>query len=286
MIRLVVYVDVLIFLNAVVDYLLLSITAVLTKNKPKFWRKLTAAIVAALFSMYIFLPPFGMGVQLLLRFSSSIAAVMIAFGYGYFRKFLRNTFVFYCVTFIFAGFMTGIYILLEPQSMSINNGIVYFDISPLILITVSFVFYVVMVVFRKIIHRDAESAKRCEVELMLNNKKINKTAMIDTGHTLEDGFGSNTVIIIDKPTAIELLDENNVEKMLNLIPPNPDLGLFFRLIPTKTVSGDSVLPAILLDYINVKIVKNSVIFNKPVAVISKTKLGEDYSVIIPPESTD
>ena len=56
--------------------------------------------------------------------------------------------------------------------------------------------------------------------------------------------------------------------------------------PTYSISFMCRCLNILLDYINVKIVKNSVILNKPVAVISKTKLGEDYSVIIPPESTD
>ncbi len=282
----VIYVDVLIFINAVVDYLLLSTTALLTKSTPKFWRKLTAAIVASLFSLYIFLPPFDIAQQLFLMLCSSLVAVLVTFGFNYLKGFIRCTFVFYGVTFLFGGLMTAIYILFKPQRMSINNGVVYFDISPLVLITVTFLFYIVIWFFKKLSRRDADCAERCIAEIKLKNISLVKAAMLDTGHTLQDGFSGKTVIIIDKPTAVELVDSFNVDKMLSLNPPDNELGLGFRLIPTNTVSGESVLPAIVLESIRLKINKRTVFIDKPIAVISKLSFTEDYSVIVPPEAVN
>lgn len=285
MVRLTVYVDVLLFLNTVVDYIIISASAYLTRIEVKLWRKILAAFSAALFSLYIFLPPLGFWFGLLLRLSSSITAVVIAFGFKNPRRFLRCVFVLYAVSFIYAGGMAGIWMLLKPKAMSVNNGIVYFDISPLVLITLSFIFYVVIVIYKKLTGREAETALMVPVNLRFGKRSADATALVDSGHTLSDGFSSSVVIIIDKLTATLLFGEQNVTTLLSLQPPSDTvISKSLRLMPIKTVSGESIMPAVKINCLKVSNGKKTHIIGKPVAVISDTKLSDAYSVVIPPEA--
>lgn len=280
----IIYVDVLLFLNAVVDFFLISVTASITHINIKHWRKISAALVSALFSLCIFLPPLGFAVELLMRLSSSVAAVITAFGFGSLKRFFRNLAVFYAASFIYAGSMAAIWMLLTPKSLSINNGIVYFDISPLVLITLSFVFYVIIVAVKKLTGRTSGDAKRVTVSLSFNNILTEQTAMVDTGHTLSDGFSESCVIIIDCATAQVLFGSLNTQLMVSLLPPEDSIiAKGFRLIPIKTVSGENVMPAVKLEKMKVTYKSRTFVINKPIAVISEGTLAEDYSVIVPPE---
>ncbi len=281
----VIYVDVLIFLNTVVDFLLLSAVQCVLKTVTVAWRKFVAAFVSAMFSLYIFLPPLPIGVDFLFRLVSSALAVLICFGFKSIRRYVRFLFVFYAFSFIYAGAMLGIYLLLKPASMSVNNGVVYFDISPLTLITFSFVIYLVTVAFKKLFGKESPLAKRCVVRLTLGEKEFERSAMVDSGHNLSDLFSDSVVIIIDRKTAVKFFGESDTEKMLNLMPPSDDnIRSRFRLTPAKTVSGESVLPAVRLDSMTITSGKQTYIQPKPVAIISGEILGDDYSVIIPPEA--
>lgn len=279
---LIVYVDILLFLNTVVDFIIITATCTLTKIEVKLWRKIVASLLSALFSLYIFLPPFGFWLGLLLRLSSSLTAVLTAFGFKNVRRFLRCTAVFYGVSFIYAGGMAGIWMLFKPAYMSINNGIVYFDVSPLLLITFSFVFYVIITVIKKLTVREADLAERVAVNLTFQRQSVQTTAMLDTGHTLTDSFGNSEIVIIDKATAEVLFGENNTSLMISLEPPEDDLKRYFRLMQIKTVSGESILPAVKINKMKVTYKKKTFNILNPIAVISDGRLGDDYSVVVSP----
>lgn len=281
----VIYVDILIFLNTVVDYLILSATEVLCKAKTPFFRKLTAAFMSALTSLYIFLPALPFAVELLMRLFSSVVAVTVGFGFGGFKGYMRRIFTFYAVSFIYAGLMSAIYMLLKPSKMSVNNGVVYFDISPLVLITVSFVIYLTIVVAKKLFGREAPTAKRCDILLMFENQRVNCTAMVDSGHTLHDGLGNGAVIIIDSTASELLFGADDTRRILKMeLPEGKELAANFRVIPTKSVTGDKLLPAIRLKSAEILLEKRNITLNRPVVVPVDTKLGDDYSAIISPEA--
>ncbi len=280
-----IYVDVLIFINTVVDYLLLCATSCLLKYKIPFVRKLIAAFVSALFSLYIFLPSQSFVIELLMRVLSSAVTVAIGYKIKPLKSFLRALAVFYAVSFIYFGFMAGLWMLFEPAKMSLNNGVVYFDVSPLTLITLSFVFYVVIVLVKKLTQRSDEFAKRCEITLIFGSHSIKRLAMVDSGHSLNDMFSDSVVLIIDRDTSLELFGEADTESMLNLNPPfDQELCLRFRMIPIKTVSVEKTMPAIRLDKADIELGLKSFHLHKPIAVISEGRLSPEYSVIIPPEA--
>lgn len=281
----VIYVDILIFLNTVVDYLILSATETLSKTKMPFLRKLSAAFLSALTSLYIFLPALPFAIELIMRLLSSVLAVTVGFGFGGIKRYMRRIFTFYAASFIYAGLMSAIYMLLKPSKMSVNNGVVYFDISPLVLITVSFMIYLTILVAKKLLGKDAPTADRCEVTLMFQSQLANCTAMVDSGHTLHDGFGNGAVIIIDRAIAEPLFGANDTECMLKLNPPeHPKLAVNFRVVPIKSVAGEKLLPAVKLKSAEVTYNGRRITLEKPLAVLTEDRLGDDYSAIISPEN--
>ena len=109
--------------------------------------------------------------------------------------------------------------------------------------------------------------------------------MVDTGHTLTDAFGNSVMIIIDRETSVEMFGEEDTLAMLSAnIPNDKETALRFRLIPVTTVSGERLLPAVKINRAKLVCDKKTYILNKPTAILSKGNLGDDYSVIIPPDA--
>ena len=77
----VVYADILVILNLIVDYFLLSATAAILRVKVPVFRQLASAVVGALSSLYIFAPDFSIFVDLILRAAVCSVMVLCAFGF-------------------------------------------------------------------------------------------------------------------------------------------------------------------------------------------------------------
>lgn len=281
----VIYVDVLIFINTVVDFLLLSVTAALTHIKQKLWRKILASFASSIFSLYIFLPHIGIFADITVRLLSTVTAVLIAFGFGNIRRFLRVMSLLFGSTMLYAGAMAAVYMLSAPQKMSFENGIVYFDISPLMLIFLSCVFYAVITLFNMLTGREAPFAERCEVTLFLSGETVNVSAMVDSGHTLNDCFSESIVIIIDQATAEALLGEERTRYLISGDIGNiSELGRRVKALPVNTVSGSKLLFGVRLDRATVHDGKKTYYLHKPIAALSESLKGDDYSAIIPTEA--
>ena len=279
----VIYIDVLLFVNFFIDLLLIRLTAIIAGNKIRFKRLILSALLAAAFSLYIFLPNGGVLLELLMKAVSSIAIVTAAFGFYNWRRFLRAFGTFFAVSFIFAGAILGLKQIMPHSQVQVNNGVVYFDISPVVLIALTFIIYVVIYLVRRLTAKTAATSNRYKVKIKLSDNNIECAAISDSGHTLTDAFGDSMVIVIDKQTAESLFGTFNCSCMLSLMPPEGVLKERFRLIPVKTVSGEKMLPAVRCDTLEIFDDKGKLTVTEryPVAVLSESSLGDDFSVILP-----
>ncbi|MBO5747306.1 MAG: sigma-E processing peptidase SpoIIGA [Clostridia bacterium] len=279
----VIYVDVLLFINLILDYLLLSLASRLTGCKISNIRKIISSLIASLFSLYIFLPDLKVYLELLLNIISALVTVFAAFGYKHPKRFLRCLFTFYSVTLLYGGLMSAIWMLFKPRGMSVNNGVVYFDISPVVLIAVSVGFYVVFVLVGKVTKKSAVSAKRCSVTLYFNGKTVVGTAMVDTGHGLSDVFGCSVMIIADRSIGSKLFGQQ-VDFIMKLeCPSESDIAKRFRISMVKTVSGERLLGSVMIDQAEVYDNGRTFRLVKPIIVLTETKIDDECSLIIPPE---
>ena len=277
----IIYVDVLLFTNFIIDLLLLLFCKKLTGRRTTKKRLITAAFVLSLFSLIIFLPNLNLFLQIVFRIIPSVIAVLICFKYKTFKLFLLDIFVLFSITFSFAGLILGVNLLISSDKISVNNGTVYFDISPLVLITSAFVFYIIILIYRKLKTRNLAEAKKVIIELCFKDSFIKVKALVDSGHSLTDMMSDSEVIIIDLNTACMLFGQAESNYMVEYLMPLTEVNKErFRVVPIKTVSGSNLLPALRLE--SAVILKNveKIELAKPLAVIMKDNFGGDYSAII------
>ena len=276
----VVYVDVLIFLNLFVNFFILQLTGRICRDGCKTGRVILGALGGALFSLYIFLPPSKAIIEILFRLVVSGVIVLIAFGFDSLKSFVRRIGVFFAASFLYAGFMLAIWALLKPQNLAINNGIVYVNISPTVLILATLSSYAILTLIRFLAKKHAAGGTRCEMTVSRGAQTVSCKALVDTGHSLTDSLTGNPVIIIEQSVAEALFSTLPTVESVTA-GGAPECG--FRMIPYTTVGGRGLLEAFQPDAVTVKIDGTVQTVDRALIAISRERLGEDYKAIISPD---
>lgn len=277
----IVYVDVLIALNLFVNYFILLLTAKICKHGHSLFRCILASFIGALFSLYIFLPDQSFAVEAAAKLVFSAIIVVVCFGFDNLRSFLRRIAIFYAITFLYAGIMMALWMLLKPSTVAINNGIVYFDISPVVLIAATVVSYFVISLIRKLSQRHAEFGERCELVLTLGEKTVSASALVDTGNSLNDVLSDLPVVVIDKKVAEKLVGVFDAD-VVTAGAAGPEIQKRFRLIPYRAIGGGGLLPAFKCDSVKAMHGEKQYLIGNAIAAVSNETLGEDYNAIINP----
>jgi len=272
----IIYLDVLIVLNVIIDYFLLKVTAGILKRTPKLWRILTASLAGGLSSLCIFLPLSGFLAEFAVNLGVDFIIAFACFGFGNVKSFLKAGGVFFGVICLYAGIMMALWQILRPEGMIVNNSVVYFNISPIVLIGFTIIGYFGYILFSKIFASTAECAKECELTIYADGGSVGATAIIDTGNSITDLFGKNEIIIVDKSVLKALFGEIDIEK-------NPDLRHRYRKIPCGTVAGADVLDGFRCEKAGIVYEGREIHLQKPIAAISKIPLKENYSAILNPK---
>ncbi len=270
----IIYVDVLILVNFIVDYFLLLLTSRVLKIKYKLSRLLLSAFISALSSLYIFFENSNAFIDFSFKLFVAFSAVLIAFKLKTIKLYLKTYFVYLTLSFIFAGIITFIYKSFSPKNILVLNSVVYFNISALELIIFTIVFYLIFSLLKKIFKSSSNTAKKAEVTIFYENKYIELPSIIDSGNSIEDVFSQSDIIIADKRDISSLFGE--VEK-------NEKLSSRFRIIPCVTVSGKDYLKGIRSDKAVVKTKDKTIVLKKPIIAESKTALSDDYRAILNPK---
>ena len=272
----IVYADVLIFLNLIINYFLLLVVSKILKKTPKTRWVVLSAFVGALSSLYIFLPQTSFLIETLFKIAVSMLMSIIAFGFKGVKAYIKSVLLLFGVTVGFGGLMYAIWLTFSPNGMVINNSVVYFDISLIALIGFTVASYIIFSVLFRIFSKNATFAERCDITLFANEKSVNVTAIVDTGNSIEDAFSMGEIIIVDKSVAIKLFECDDFQ--INLKTKSR-----YRMLPCATVSGNDVLEGLRCDRAEVKYKNRSITLNRPILAISKTLLPDGNDAIINPK---
>ena len=227
-----VYVDVLIFINTVLDYAVLLTAQKLLKRDVRLWRLLLGSFVGALFALSIFIGRGGTLLPILIRLLSSAAVTMVAFDFHSGKEYLKATAVTLAVSAFYCGVTILFYQLVRPPNMLIYNDIVYLQIDPLLLLLLTGVIYALLLLLHKLFF---ERIKNTVVNLRftVENREYACIGKIDTGCSVVEPFSSSPVIIADK--SIFTITEDAPR----------------RVIPYSTLSGSSLLYAVKADSVTI-----------------------------------
>lgn len=272
----VIYADILVLVNLIVDYFLLLTTSKILSLNSRLIRVIFSSLIGGLSSLYIFVSYSNLFLEIIYRIIICGIMVFTAFGFRNIRVFLRGIALLFAVTFGYGGVMQGIWQLFRPNGMAVINSVVYFNISPTVLIGVSVSIYLLFTLFYFIFGKTASSASRCQINIFAEGKSVSMTGIIDTGNSLEDFLGGSEIIIADEHTVSRLFGSTDIET-------NESLKSRYRIIPCGTAIGDGSLDAFRCDKATVNNGNETITLNKPLLAVSKMSINDDYSAIVNPK---
>ncbi len=223
----IVYVDVLIFINIIINYCILSLTQKFLCYKTNQIRLILAAFVGAISSLVVFLPIFSTLISYIIKFIVSALICIIAFKHNNLSMYMRSMLSTFVFSVIFCGIMILIYQSAKPENMAIINDTVYFDIDPLILILISLLIYLLIMLIQRIFSQNVSNTL-VNLSIHIGTNVYNCIGKIDTGCSVLEPFTGAPVIIIEK----SILDNLNTTT---------------RIIPYKVLGHDGILNAVKAD---------------------------------------
>lgn len=273
--RHVIYVDVLISLNLIIDFLLLLATAKFLNLHIKRKRLLIGSLAGSMYSLAILIP--GLNMLLSLAMSLAVAAIIIFISFGFYslRSFIKKLAAFYCIAFVFTG---ASYLLSEliPQEIAIiRNGLIYLDISPLVLVASTGLSYVIIRLITKLTARSIPDREYYRATISFKDKSCNVLGKVDSGSNLVEPFSNLPVIVVD---------EISIKPLLN---PESDLSKYaheykFRMIPFHSLGTDGALQGFKPD--SITLYKDRLHKQKQayIAICKKGTLNGEFDALINP----
>ncbi|MBR4800210.1 MAG: sigma-E processing peptidase SpoIIGA [Clostridia bacterium] len=237
-----VYVELVIFNNLAVDLLLEIATLTVFRRKIKWWRVLLASILGA--SVATAYPLLADGWQFAIRILLAPAMTLVFDGFHSKIKgkstvdkkdvirreiveYFKRLSVFCLATYLVGGVSYGINFALGIDVASYwQFGVVTFA-----LLTMLIIVRVLVVGFSK------NAQKICSVKVCVSGREIDTRALLDSGNSLTDSLSGLPVVIMSQSAEKKLLrDESLIEGYVSV----------------KTVGGESDMPIVRLDGVDVK----------------------------------
>ena len=265
----VVYADILIFINIIVNYFLLKACALITGYNSKTSRIITASFIGGLFSLFIYMENISGLINLLIKIIFMTIITLTAFRIRSLKSFLKILVSFLIVNIIFGGIMLTINIFIIPESALYNNGIVYFDIDILSLTITSACCYAIINIISLFIKSKTPEKSVYSLRITYQNKTAECKALFDSGNTLCDCFSGRPVIIAEKSFLSKIIDTDKIEEAEK-----------FRIIPYSTINGNGTLSSFMADkteiYLSDKWLNIDNVF---IAVTDRKIISSDYSAL-------
>lgn len=243
----VVYADVLLLVNFLIGYFLLRAAGLACAVPLPFGRNILGAVIAAVSTLMLFLPPLPLPLQFFCKAAGGLAVVRAAFCWHGWRRYARL-----CACYIALNLgLAGVLMLLAANGWlpgaQTNNMETYLAISPPILFWCAAGIYFALRLAGLFLPNGARRMQK--VSIALPNGKIELQVLCDTGFSLHDPLGGLPVLLVSLPSIAPKLPGEIREFLSDWFrgdSHSPPPGWKLRWIPTGTAMGSTVLPALML----------------------------------------
>ena len=191
-----VYIDLVLILNFLFDFLLLFATGVVLRRQTNLKRLAVGALIGSITIISLFIPMKSL-VLFLVKVIISLVMVIITFGYKDVRYTLKNMFYLYTSSIILGGFLY----FLNIQFSYKNDGLAfYFDGLSLNVIALIVLSPIIIIAYVKQLKEMKENySNYYNIDLYLKSgEKIELTGFLDTGNKLTDPYKKRPIILINK----------------------------------------------------------------------------------------
>ena len=239
----VIYLDVLIIINLIIAYFMLLCVKIITNDQSSRKRLFLGGVCAALSSLIILAPTIPLSLQILYKISTGVCIVFVAFKWTSKIILLKKILWYLIFNFLLAGFIIFYTININANTTQVNNLSVYYNISPLTLLSCVMAVYLFMKLL-VLLFGTPKKERIYKFTIHIKDIDIKVNTLWDTGFRLQDYITQKPVILV----SIKHLADNEliglVRKYFNDLDLPLESGYSFRLMMIKTANGESLLPSI------------------------------------------
>lgn len=189
-----IYIDLVLILNFIIDFLLLISVDLLLKRHTKIKKIIIASLLGSISTIMLFYIHNNY-LLLFYKFIISILMIIIAFKYNSFNYFKENLFWLYIISIILGG---SIYLLNDQITLS-NKGIVFsangLKINALLLLIVGPIIIYKYIKAQKKYYMNYSNYY--DVIIYYNDIKVSGTGFLDTGNKLVDPYFKKPIILVN-----------------------------------------------------------------------------------------
>lgn len=253
--------------NFIINFLILYLTKIITRNQGSLKRLVMGAFIASVYTLAYFLPLNDFLLSIVGKFMISMIIIRISFVFLNPKIFIKTIIAFYITSFIFAGATIG---TLFTQSNNyafkgLDFGMDRFPVD-LLIIGVFISFLGCRMIFRYFNIRVMKENYIADVTIHYNGRSRQIKALLDTGNSLTEPITKRKVMVVDYkmikdmlPFGVEELiiandkgDYLKIEKQLDLLKDD----FFPTLIPYKSVGRNATIVGFVPDFIEIKFKDN------------------------------
>ncbi len=193
-----IYIDIVLIENLIMNYIILFTTAVVLKIKVNHIRLILASLLGAGYSIIAYMRIIKVYSSIILKIILSVLIIYIAFNPQNIKKMCKDLLLFYLVSFVFGGAAFALIYIIKPQNILMKNGLFLGTYTlKTVMLGAVVAFCIIIGAFAIIKNKISKKDMFCEIEILINQKKIKTKAMIDTGNMLKEPITNVPVIVVE-----------------------------------------------------------------------------------------
>ncbi|MBQ3379524.1 MAG: sigma-E processing peptidase SpoIIGA [Clostridia bacterium] len=274
----IVYIDVLFFINFIINCALILCTAKMMSVRASHGRTAAAAALGGAYSICMFFPSFSTPAWIGLKLIFAASIVTAAFGFKNIRYLLRCTAAFLLMNLLFGGAAFALFYLtplVSEEKMLQNNGVFYLELSLPVLLTVCAISYIILnyalYLFKRRIYTKEQII---DIRISLGAKSCMLRAMCDSGNMLKTPVEHKPVIVCELSALSDILSPQDSAALSGEGGAEPSLGIIF-LPYTSLGAKNGLIPAFFADEATYYINKGELKTSKVPVAVSRARLTDD-----------
>lgn len=237
----VVYVDILVLVNAIVGYFVLRCAAFLAAREVKPWRLCAGAVLAGISALLMLWPNLAWPLALAAKCLFAAGIVAVSFYWQGARVFWKSIFWYIALNLLLGGVVT-LAVFYGAGNIRYENFSLYVHVSPILLIACILLMYV-LIQGAAYLFGKPKPQQHAAFSATVQDKTVTGMALLDTGMHLRDAMTGESAVLCSFPTLRAQLPQK-VENDLNTYFISGMLEQPLWIVMVKTATGMRALPAV------------------------------------------
>lgn len=253
-----IYLDIVLFENIILNYIILLSTAIISKAKISTFRIFLSSLAGGIFSILNYIVSINNTLGIILKIIISIIMILIAFRDYKIKKLLKELMFFYLTSFTFGGIAFMLLFFISPNNLVIENNHFVGTYPIKVAVLAGGIGFIVITIISIIIKSNLnKKAMICDLEIFYNGKYTKMKTMLDTGNLLKEPISKTDVVIVEKESLEGIISSDilkNIKCILKgkWIDSDNVHSYKFKLIPFSSLGNENgLLIGFKPDYIKI-----------------------------------